>query len=148
MSERVLRGPFLTRGQVARRIGVPADVVLHRPDLLRVSSRWLPEVYFAFQFTDTAVRPGIGTVVTALRPEFDDVAIADWLVRPNPELTGSSPLAVLTSGGDPGRVVAAAGVSGPMRNGDPAPTLRTIEAEPAVQQPPRRRRMPRPAASH
>ena len=148
MSERVLIGPFLTRGQVARRIGVPADVVMHRPDLLRIHSRWLPEVYFSFQFTETAARPNLGAVVTALRPHYDDVEIADWLSRPNAELNGSSPLAVLKTGGDAARVIAAAEVSGPVSDVEPEPAPPAIEVAPSRQPRARRRPTHRPAPSH
>ena len=93
MSNRLLRGPFLTRTQAARRAGVPGRLLKHRPDLLVVDSEWLPEVYFAFQFDEGGVHPAVGAVVQALKPHFTDLDIADWLVRPNRGLGLSNPMA-------------------------------------------------------
>ena len=107
MSEHILVGPFFTRGEVARRLGVPPEVVRHRPDLLRVESRWLPEVYFAFQFDGGKVRRDVGSVVMSLHSEGEDLDIADWLVRPNADLLGVSPLGALHAGIAPERVVRA-----------------------------------------
>ncbi|NNC93471.1 MAG: hypothetical protein HKN80_13370 [Acidimicrobiia bacterium] len=105
MSELILQGPFLTRSQAARRARVPVQVLVHRPDLLRVGGGWLQEVYFGFQFDDDGVRPEIGRTVQSLKPKRSDPVIGDWLVRPNRSLGHTSPLRYLNSGGSVERVV-------------------------------------------
>jgi hypothetical protein len=109
----VLVGHFLTRNQVARRVGIAPWEVVHRPDLLRIGGTWLEEVYFAFQFDKAGVRQSLGMVVAHLRRVFDDEAIADWLIRPHSSLSTTAPLAWLASGGSPDRTIAAAESSGP-----------------------------------
>ncbi len=99
MSELVLQGPFLTRTQAARRAGVPAQLLVYRPDLLKVGGRWLQEVYFAFQFDGDGVRPDLGQFVQGLKRKCTDIEIGDWLVRPNRSLGSSTPLRYLNSGG-------------------------------------------------
>jgi hypothetical protein len=112
VSERILKGPFLTRAEAARRADVPAGLVAYRPDLLRVEGKWLQEAYFGFQFDPSGVRQDLGAVVQELKREYSDIEIADWLVRPNQVLGYSSPLKhVSTFGVD--RVLAAAEVAGP-----------------------------------
>ncbi len=148
MTERVLLGPFLTRSAAADVLGVPPQVVGHRPDLLRVGGRWLPEVYFAFQFDRRGVRRDIGAVVSELRSEFSDIAVADWLVRPNGELNRASPLAVLNATHDIARVLGAARGSGPAENGA---VVEEEEPSPQAVRPSRgllSRRVHRPAPSH
>lgn len=113
MSGCVLLGPFLTRGRAAQRAGLSPEVIRHRPDLLRISSRWLPETYFAFQFDQHGVRRDVGSVVAALRGRFGDLEIADWLVTPNSELQRATPLRTLNSGGNPDQVIATANTAGP-----------------------------------
>jgi hypothetical protein len=95
VTERVLQGPFLTRAQASRRAGVPGRILVHRPDLLSISSRWLQEAYFAFQFDDHGVRPDVGSAVLHLKGRFSDIDIADWLVRANALLYGAAPLEIL-----------------------------------------------------
>lgn len=114
MTERILKGPFLTRAQAARRAGVPAQLIVHRPDLLRVEGRWLQEAYFAFQFDRDGVRPELGSVVHLMKRTHGDIEIADWLVRSNRSLDFSTPLKFLRSGGPVERVLAAADVEGPI----------------------------------
>ena len=105
MSELILQGPFLTRAEAARRSGVPSQLVVHRPDLLKVGGSWLQEVYFRFQFDHGGVRPDLGRVVQSLRPQRADVVIGDWLVRPNDSFGHASPLRYLKGGGSVERVV-------------------------------------------
>lgn len=112
----VLVGHFLTRTQVARRVGIATTEVVDRPDLLRIGGTWLEEVYFAFQLDTSGVRQSLGTVVAHLRRVFDDEAIADWLVRPHPDLSTTTPLAWLASGGSSDRATAAAASAGPNRS--------------------------------
>jgi len=112
----VLVGHFLTRNQVARRVGIAATEVVDRPDLLRIGGTWLEEVYFAFQLDKAGVRQSLGIVVAHLRRVFDDEAIADWLVRPHPALSTTTPLAWLASGGASDRATAAAESAGPNRS--------------------------------
>ncbi|MBT8203389.1 MAG: hypothetical protein HKN74_13695 [Acidimicrobiia bacterium] len=113
MSERILQGPFLTRKQAARRAGTPPDVLKHRPDLLVVEGEWLPEVYFAFQFDESGVRSDVAAVVKRLKPDFSDLAIEDWLVRPHRSLGLISPLRALNRGSSVDQVLAAAERDGP-----------------------------------
>lgn len=112
----VLVGHFLTRNQVARRAGIATTEVLDRPDLLRIGGTWLEEVYFAFQLDKAGVRQSLGIVVAQLRRVFDDEAIADWLVRPHRDLSTTSPLVWLASGGSSDRATAAAESAGPHRS--------------------------------
>lgn len=112
MTERILKGPFLTRSEAARRGHIRRALLPHRPDLLHLGGEWLEEVYFAFQFDDHGVRPEIGLVVQELKKTYSDVAIADWLVRANPALNDSTPLGVLAWGSTQ-RVLSAADVFGP-----------------------------------
>lgn len=81
MSTIILRGPFLDRIDAARRAGIDPEELRYRPDVLRLGGRWLEEVYFAFQFDQVGLRPEIGRIVRALRKEYDDEEIADYLVR-------------------------------------------------------------------
>lgn len=114
MIERVLQGPFLTRTQAARRAGVAKHVLPDRPDLLHLGGEFLEEVYFDFQFNGHGVRPDVGHVVSALRHRCSDEAIADWLVRSNTQLNGSSPLSVLDGTRSVDRVLRAARLDGPV----------------------------------
>jgi hypothetical protein len=111
----VLVGHFLTRRQVARRVVIDSEEVVQRPDLLRIGGTWLEEVYFAFQFDNSGVRQSLGVVVAHLRRVFDDESIADWLVRPHGELSSTTPLVWLASGGSSEQVTAASGIVGPHR---------------------------------
>ncbi|MDH5372648.1 MAG: hypothetical protein OEX97_06860 [Acidimicrobiia bacterium] len=125
MTGRVLLGPFLTRAEAARRGGLSAMTIHHRPDLLRVGGRTFKEAYFAFQFDRGGVRRDVGSVVLTLRPHFDDVTIADWLVMRTPVLSGYSPLAWLIRGGDLEAVLRAASVPDSMPS--------SLEAGPEVE---------------
>ncbi len=113
MSERLLVGPFLTRAEAARRARLSRLDTAVRPDLLRIRSPWLEEAYFAFQFDRSGVRPGVGRVVQELKAGADDESIADWLVRPNPALGGTTPLAALAGRNGPARVIRAGRAAGP-----------------------------------
>jgi hypothetical protein len=113
VTERIFVGHFLTRFEAARRAKVgPASLVL-RPDLLRIGGWHLEEVYFAFQFDDHGVRGDLAWVVQGLKRRFPDDAIADWLARPNTELSTLSPLEWLATRRDPARLETAALRSGP-----------------------------------
>lgn len=105
MSELVLQGPFLTRAQAARRAGVPGDLLSDRPDLLHIRGPFSQEAYFAFQFDEHGIRPDIARVVHVARAELAELEVADWLVRPNSGLNGSSPLTYLNGHGSVEHVV-------------------------------------------
>ncbi len=77
----ILKGPFLDRTDAARRSGLDPEELPYRPDVLHIGGRWLEEVYFAFQFDDRGLRPEVGRIVRALRKEYSDEEIADYLVR-------------------------------------------------------------------
>lgn len=129
MSHLTLQGPFLTRRDAARRAGVPESVLPHRPDLLKVESGWLPEVYFAFQFDKTGVRPDLSSVVQRLKQQRPDMEIADWLVCPNSALDLASPLKYLNSGGSVANVIAAA------EHIAPSSVLRAVADLPKLERP-------------
>lgn len=114
MISRVLQGPFLTRGQAARRAKLPALVLRHRRDLLTVAGRWLPEAYFEFQFDETGVRADLASIVQAMKEKFTDIEIGDWLVRRHRLLDGFSPLGYLNAGGDEERVLEVSVSEGPV----------------------------------
>ena len=152
MSHQLLRGPFLTRAQAARRAAVPARLLRDRPDLLVVDSEWLPEVYFAFQFDEHGVQPAVGALVQSLNRIYPDLEIADWLVRPHRLLGMVTPLTYLTGGGEVAQALAAAEAEGPavdMPGGaidvpDPTGQLSSPAAAPSKRSRTRRPRMHRP----
>ena len=113
MHELILLGPFLTRADAARYARLDPLELAHRPDLLRIGRPPLEEAYFGFQFDQHRVIPDVGKVVLELRGVHEDLVIADWLVRPNRRLGGSSPLSWLGEGGRLSRVLEAAHHSGP-----------------------------------
>ena len=117
MIARVLQGPFLTRGQAARRARVPALLLRHRRDLLQVAGRWLPEVYFAFQFDENGVRGELGPFVKDMKEKYSDIEIADWLIRRHRLLDGFSPLGYLDAGGEVGRLHEVVVSDGPVYEG-------------------------------
>lgn len=89
----VLLGPFWTRSEVIHDLGWSADHLLHRSDVLRIGARLSQEVYPAFQFQDHRVRGDLGTVVELLvRDDVTGAVICDWLVNPNADLGGATPL--------------------------------------------------------
>jgi hypothetical protein len=117
MAERILMGHFLTRAQAARRADVPPNEIVLRPDLLRIGGVWLEEVYFEFQFDRSGVRPNLASVVQQMRILFDDLTIADWLVRPNPVLSGTTPLRWTTTRRDNDLLAKAVANAGPLTPG-------------------------------
>ena len=121
MTERILMGPFLTRAEVARRAGVSADEIRHRPDLMHVGGETYKEAYFAFQFDRKGIRDDVGRLVLALRGRIDDSTIADWLIRSNPVLNSVSPLSWLNRGGDAATLIAVTRDSNSPVLGDTAP---------------------------
>lgn len=125
MTDRLLVGPFLTRSEAAAIAGVPPAQLRHRPDLVKIGGRQLPEVYCRFQFDSGGIRRDIGVVVLAMHGRFDDLTIADWLVRTNPALLGESPLDRLNRTRSPAGVLDALAIEPP----SPAPV--PVAAEPA-----------------
>lgn len=113
MHELILLGPFLTRVDAARYTRLDPLELAHRPDLLRIGSPPLDEAYFGFQFDQHAVDEKVGAVVLALKGHHTDLEIADWMVRPNRALGGSSPLRWLREGGRHERALDASHASGP-----------------------------------
>lgn len=130
MNQHILQGPFLTRAEASRLSHVPDRFLAHRPDLLHIGGRWLPEVYFAFQFDEHGVRPEFAKVVQHLKEEYRDREICEWLATPQPELGFATPIGFLKGGGDPDLVLAAA-----VRDGPAAPPIETAE-RPARVEPP------------
>jgi hypothetical protein len=93
----VLQGPFLTRKQAARALGVDRDQIRGRPDLLRVTGL-LEECYFEFQCQSDRLMKDVGRVVLAMRGQLTDIEIADWMVRQNSDLREMTPLAWIQHG--------------------------------------------------
>jgi hypothetical protein len=95
VTDHLLVGPFWTRIEAAHRTGIPEEELLSRPDVIHIGGRSLPEAYVAFQFDRSGIRRDLARVVLALRGRYDDIEIANWLVRENPHLLGTTPLAWL-----------------------------------------------------
>lgn len=129
MKTSVLRGPFLTRLEAARRAGSSEDLIARRPDLLRLGGRRLQEVYFAFQFDQSGIRPELARVVQSLKLEYDDIDICHWLVQPQESLGLATPLDWIASGRSPQAVTGCAARSGPaVLDAPPGPeTVPTFE---------------------
>ena len=100
MSDVVLVGPFWTRSQTAEYLGVSAEEVRNRADILRIEGRWLEETYPALQFVDHEVRFDVAAVVDLVGTQLPGSAIADWLTRPNPALGALTPLQWFDGGQD------------------------------------------------
>ena len=107
MSELLLQGPFLTRAQAARLAHLPGSQLPDRPDLLHVRGPFLQETYFAFQFDEHGIRSDLARVVHAARADLGELEVADWLVRPSPDLNGTSPLTYLNGSGSVDQVLQA-----------------------------------------
>ncbi len=114
MNQHILQGPFLTRDEASLRSHVPVRFLAHRPDLLHIGGRSLPEVYFAFQFDHHGVRPEFACVVEHLKKTYADREICEWLATPQPELGFATPISFLNGGGDPDLVIEAAVRDGPL----------------------------------
>ncbi len=108
MISTLLNGPFLTRAEAAARGGIDPRALAARQDVLRLPGRHLEETYFAFQFDRSGLRPEIAAIVGALAPDWDQLSIADWLVRPSQDLSALSPLTWLEAGRSPQAVLDAA----------------------------------------
>ena len=98
MSDLVLVGPFWTRSEAATYLGIAADELCERNDVIRIEGRWLEETYPALQFRDHDVRHEISTLVEVIGNELPGAAIADWLCRSNPLLGAMTPLAWFDAG--------------------------------------------------
>ena len=97
--EIVLVGPFWTRLEATDDLGCTDDCLLGRDDVLRIGARLSEEVYPAFQFDHHHVREDIaGIVALLLRNDVTGAVISDWLVHPNPDLGGKTPLVWLDRG--------------------------------------------------
>jgi hypothetical protein len=101
MSEVVLTGHFWTRDEAARRAVMSTHELQVHPGLIRLGGDWLEEVYCSFQFNEHGVREDIASVVEILARRLDPGAVADWMVRPNPDLATLSPLNWLNGGRSP-----------------------------------------------
>jgi hypothetical protein len=87
---------------------------VQRPDLLRIGGRWLEEVYFEFQFDESGINRELGSLIQTLRRDFDDLVVADWLVRPNEALSGATPLGALAKGANEDQLSKAVANAGPV----------------------------------
>lgn len=92
-------GPFWTRRQAARHLGVrPGDLASWR--LLHITGRLaLEEVYPAFQFAEVGLRRDIALLGVLLARRIDQAAACDWLFRPNPRLRDIPPIQWLSDRG-------------------------------------------------
>lgn len=94
--EIVLIGPFWTRLEATEDLGCSDECLLGRGDVLRIGARLSQEVYPAFQFEHHHVREDVADIVELLlRNDVTGAVISDWLVRPNPDLEGKTPLSWL-----------------------------------------------------
>ncbi len=92
-------GPFWTRRQVARHLGIRAAEV---PSwgLLHITGRLaLEEVYPIFQFAEVGLRRDVALIGVLLTRRIDHAAACDWLFRPNPHLRDLPPIQWLTDRG-------------------------------------------------
>jgi hypothetical protein len=127
MTERILIGHFLLRHDAARRGGISGEELVQRPDLLRIGGRWLQEVYFEFQFDEFGIRRELGSLVQTLRRDFDDLVVADWLVRPNEALSGATPLVAIAKGVRGDQLSKAVANAGPIADPEsPSPPSRHL----------------------
>lgn len=109
----------MTALEAAARAHVPLELVRRRPDLLRLGGHSLPEVYFAFQFDESGVRPPVGTVVQRLKQTYQDRDISEWMATPHPDLEYVTPVGYLHHGGAIGTVMKAAAHDGPIATPPP-----------------------------
>ena len=142
MTGPALRGPFLTRREAARRAGVSPEAVVRRPDLLRLGGRHLEEVYFAFQFDESGVRPELARLVQRLRRDHEDIDVCHWLVEPHEGLGLATPLEWLSASGSEETLTRCAADSGPV--GPPAIPTPAPDVEPAWRHSPGAPRHSRP----
>jgi hypothetical protein len=94
-----LVGPFWTRREVARHLGVrPGEVAGW--GLLRITGRLaVEEVYPTFQFAEVGLRRDLALVAVLLARRMDHPAACDWLFRPNPGLRDVAPIQWLADRG-------------------------------------------------
>jgi hypothetical protein len=105
----VLVGPFWTRYEATEDLDCTDDCLLGRDDVLRIGARLSEEVYPAYQFEHHHVRQDVADIVALLlRNDVTGAVISDWIVRPNPDLGGKTPLIWLDSGQPEERVLDAA----------------------------------------
>ena len=105
---RVLLGPLLTEGQVARRLGMTRSSVRSRPFLARVGGRiCVGPAYPSWMFGAGGVIPEVALLAWLLKRRMDDLDACDWLVRPNRLLEGVSPIDWIHGGRSLERAVAA-----------------------------------------
>ena len=98
-AEIVLVGPFWTRLEATDDLGCTDKCLLGRDDVLRIGARLTEEVYPAYQFDHHHVREDIAEIVALLlRNDVTGAVISDWLVHPNPDLGGKTPLGWLDRG--------------------------------------------------
>ena len=98
MSDLVLVGPFWTRSEAASYLGITAEELLARTDIVRLEGRWLEETYPSLQFRDNDVRHEVAEIVIQIGDVVTGAAIADWLSRPNDLLGFMSPLGWFDAG--------------------------------------------------
>ena len=121
MADHILIGHFLLRSEAAQRAGILKDELVQRPDLLRIGGIWLEEVYFEFQFDQSGIRRNLATIVGQLRGSYSDLAIAEWLARPNDVLGGATPLRSALAGAQAAILSEAAVEAGPEKRSRPEP---------------------------
>jgi hypothetical protein len=96
---RVLLGPFLTERELERRVHAARGSVRGHDFLLRIGGLLaLEPAYPAFQLDGDVVRADMAWLVTLLKKRMSDLTACDWIVRPNPELAGLTPLEWLNRG--------------------------------------------------
>lgn len=92
-------GPFWTRRQVARHLGIRPDEVPGR-GLLHITGRLaVEEAYPVFQFAEVGARRDVSLIGVLLARRIDQAAACDWFFRPNPRLRDLPPIQWLTDRG-------------------------------------------------
>ena len=101
-----LVGPFWTRRQVARYLGVTRGRAREHRHLLRIEGALsVEEVYPVFQFSHGTVRREVVFLAQLLKRRVTDVEACDWLLRQVRSLDNRNPIDWLVADGDVDRVV-------------------------------------------
>ena len=93
-------GPVYSVKTVKSILGISKQAVQQRTGLLRMTTGDGTVVYPAFQFSGTAVLPGVQPIVRAARRRVDDWTLASWFATANDDLGGMRPIDAIAQGYD------------------------------------------------
>lgn len=93
-------GPVYSAKSVTEILGVSKQAVQQNAGLLRMTTGDGTVVYPAFQFSGTAVLPGVKPIVQAARGHVDNWTLASWFASPNDDLGGARPIDAIAAGFD------------------------------------------------